>query len=84
MRKIKMSHSESRFEKILESFTFDKKTIGYFFLGVGFTMFILNVVTIVNFMKFEEINIPLTGYYISIICSIFLMTYSVYNIYDNN
>jgi len=79
-----MSHNKSRMEEILEGFTFDKKTIGYFFLGVGFTMFILNVITIVNFLKFSQINLPLTGYYISIVCSIFLMTYSVYNIYDNN
>lgn len=80
-------HSETTFEKIKKGFPFNKQTVGYFFLGIGFTMFLLNIITIVNFsnmVSFSNVTIPLTGYYISVISSIILMTYSIYNIYDLN
>ena len=72
-------------EKGNKKFIFDKKTIGLFFLGVGFNMFLLNIVTIFNFLSLiKNGSYPLTGYYISIVSSIILMAYSIYNIYDEN
>ncbi len=68
-------------------FEFKKREIGLFFLGIGLTMFILNITTYmqilpyISFMKqFTGVS-PLTGYYTSISSSIILMIYSLYNIY---
>lgn len=58
-----------------------RKIAGYFFLGIGFTMFILNITTILTIMQYYSGGYPLAGYYISILSSIILMTYSLYNIY---
>lgn len=77
-------HEETALDKIKKGFPFNKQTVGYFFLGIGFTMFLLNIITIVTFSSIQNIEIPLNGYYISVISSIILMTYSIYNIYDLN
>lgn len=79
-----MSHHETHIEPVKTEFKLNKQVIGYFFLGVGLTMFLVNIVSIISFLNIAQIRLPLTGYYISIISSIFLMTYSVYNIYDTN
>jgi len=67
-----------------ENFVWDYKTIGTFFLGVGFIMFILNITTIFNLMHYNPpLTIPMNGYYTSTLSSIFLMGYSLYNIYKS-
>ncbi len=64
----------------------DKKKIGLVFLGVGLTMFILNMVTIISLLPYLSLitssagTNSLTGYYLSVISSIILIVYSVYNI----
>jgi len=65
----------------------DKKAMGYFFFGVGVTMFILNLTSIIQFIDFItrsqiENVVPMTGYYVSTVSSVILMTYSLYNIYE--
>ncbi|MCA9459816.1 MAG: hypothetical protein KC550_04680 [Nanoarchaeota archaeon] len=76
-----MAKKKSLIEKIDEEFLWDRKTVGYFFLGVGLTMFIINITLILSVMKIWSSGYPMSGYYISIISSIILMTYSLYNIY---
>lgn len=72
--------------KLQQWFPFEKESVGLFFLGVGVTMFLLNLITIINAVPYmAEMSAyggyPLAGYYISIISSILLMTYSLYNVY---
>lgn len=73
-------------KKMNEIFTWDRKTMGYFFFGVGITMFTLNLTTVINAINLIsrlnlDIQIPMGGYYISLVSSVILMTYSLYNIY---
>ena len=71
----------SLIEKLDNKLGWDKKTIGHFFLGVGLIMFILNITTILNFIQYTGMGFPMTGYYTSTASSMFLMGYSLYNIY---
>lgn len=71
-------------KKIDEEFFWDKKTVGHFFLGIGLILFILNITTILNIIQVNFMTYPLTGYYTSTAGSVFLMAYSLYNIYTND
>jgi hypothetical protein len=70
-----------------KSLDLDKEKIGIFFLGVGIIMFILNIVSflqllpIIIYMNSIIGTFPMHGFYISIISSVILITYSLYNIY---
>lgn len=80
---VKKKNFMTKLEKI---FTWDRESIGLFFLGVGLTMFIINVTAILNILPFlpklaEYVEYPLLGYYVSILSSIILMVYSLYNMY---
>jgi len=71
---------------LMEAFSFNKAEMGYFFFGVGITMFLLNLITVVQAIKLIgalnlSVTIPMAGYYISLVSSVILMTYSLYNIY---
>lgn len=72
-------------KKILKHYKFlDHEKINYFFFGVGITMFLLNVITIINFVIIFKlsgnfVDFALGGYYVSILSSIVLTTYSAYN-----
>ena len=60
---------------------------GFFFFGVGATMFFINLITVINAINLiatlnVNVQIPMAGYYTSLICSVILMTYSLYNIYN--
>lgn len=66
--------------------TFDRKKIGLIFLGVGITMFLMNMLTIISLLPYIEMirtiyGNALTGYYVSVISSIILIVYSMYNIF---
>ncbi|MCA9497208.1 MAG: hypothetical protein KC589_09765 [Nanoarchaeota archaeon] len=76
-----MAKKRTLMERIDEEFLWDRKTVGYFFLGVGLTMFIINITLILSVMQVWSSGYPMSGYYISIISSVILMTYSLYNIY---
>lgn len=65
-----------------ERLGWDKKNIGLFFLGIGLIMFILNITTMLEIIIRYDITIPMSGYYVSILSSVFLMAYSLYNIYS--
>lgn len=85
-----MTKKHNNKESSKELFPFKSETIGLFFLGVGITMFILNLITILNalpylgYIKETYKGFPLSGYYISMISSIILIGYSLYNIYAKN
>ncbi|MDA3856562.1 MAG: hypothetical protein PF569_09985 [Candidatus Woesearchaeota archaeon] len=79
-----MKHHKTITKKLDDEFPWNKKTIGHFFLGVGFIMFVLNTTTILNLIQIEEIAIPMIGYYTSTLSSLFLMGYSLYNIYSED
>ena len=76
-------------DKLEKHVPFSKKEIGLFFLGVGFTMFLLNITTYIQLLPYIEflnsmgLKVLMTGYYTSIVSSIILILYSVYNIYNN-
>ena len=75
-----------KLKKFIKEFTLNKRSMGFFFFGVGITMFILNLTTVINAINListlnYDVRIPLTGYYISLVSSVVLMTYSLYNIY---
>ena len=72
---------KSFLHKIDDILSFNKRSIGFFFLGIGLIMFILNVTTILNFIQYTNIEFPMTNYYTSVASSLFLMLYSLYNIY---
>lgn len=76
---VKQHHS--LLKRIDDKFIWDYRTIGTFFLGVGFVMFVLNITSILQIMQYTVIPYPMTGYYVSVLSSIFLMGYSLYNIY---
>lgn len=81
-----MVQKKSKLEKIKKVFSWDRESIGLFFLGVGLTMFIVNITAILNILPFlpmlsTYVEYPLLGYYVSILSSIILMTYSLYNMY---
>jgi len=59
----------------------NRKNISFFFLGVGLIMFIVNIITILNFIKYTSVEFPMTNYYASVGSSLFLMLYSLYNFY---
>ncbi len=70
-----------------DTFEVKQSTIGYIFLGVGITLFLLNLTSVIEFMIFINSNnittpIPMSGFYISVISSIIVMTYSLFNIYS--
>ena len=69
-------------KKIEDLYIWNKKTIGTFFLGVGLTMFILNIVTFINISQYYSGTYLLANYYLSIVSSVVLMSYSLYNIYE--
>ena len=69
-------------EKLSKHFVWDNQTIGHFFLGAGLILFILNIVSIVNFMPYIGIGFPMEGFYASTLSSLFLMGYSLFNIYS--
>lgn len=75
-------------KRLVKHYSFlDHKKISFFFLGVGLTMFLLNVITIVNFLVLinaldYQVNVSLNGYYVSIISSVVLTTYSIYNLLE--
>ena len=71
-------------KRLDDNFIWDNRTIGTFFLGVGFVMFVLNITSILQITQYTIIPYPMTGYYVSVLSSIFLMSYSLYNIYSNN
>lgn len=69
------------------TFSFDKKEVGLFFLGVGLTMFILNIASMINSIHAiiqtgKIIEYPFMGFYVSLLSSILLMLYSLLNIYE--
>lgn len=57
----------------------DKKIISYVFLGVGFTLFLLNVSGLLSFMP-GKYNV--TAYDISVFSSIIIIVYAVYVIHN--
>jgi len=59
----------------------NRKNIAFFFLGIGLIMFILNITTILNFIQYTNIEFPMQNYYTSVTSSLFLMGYSLYNVY---
>lgn len=68
-------------------FTFTRKDVGLFFLGVGLTMFILNIASMINSLQTilevgKMVEYPFMGFYISLLSSILLMAYSLLNIYE--
>ena len=71
---------------IEQHFYLSHKDVGLFFLGIGLTMFILNVTAMVQLYPLigdlkEVYGIaPITAYYISFASSIILIAYSAYNI----
>ena len=69
-------------------FKFNKVNMGYFFFGVGVTMFILNMISIMEFINFVNAHnltnvIPYDGFYVSLVSSLILMTYSLYNVFTD-
>lgn len=82
-----MTQKKSTHKKNKSLFELNKKTIGLFFLGVGVTTFILNVATFLTLFQYMEIirqypQLSLSAYYISIVSSLVLIFYSLFNIYD--
>jgi hypothetical protein len=74
--------NKSMIQKLDESFLWDNRTIGHFFLGAGLILFILNVSSILNFIQYAKVGFPMEGFYASTLSSLFLMGYSLYNIYS--
>ena len=77
---------ENKKKESKKIFNWNKRNAGFFFFGVGVTMFLLNLITVVNAINLIaslnlNVQIPMSGYYISLITSVILMTYSLYNIY---
>lgn len=75
------------YAKICNIFYFNSTNVSYFFFGVGVTMFLLNLIGIVHAIKMVAtfgaiVYIPTLGYYVSTLSSIFLMTYSFYNLFE--
>lgn len=69
-------------------FHFTKQHSGLFFLGVGLTLFLLNMVSMLNMLEFillvkDQLTYPFLGFWISTIASLILMGYSIMNIYDH-
>ncbi len=85
-----MRHKINKVEGIRlgEHVVLDVHTAGVFFLGVGITMFILNITSILQLIPYlSAMNkilgpYPLYGFYISLISSIILISYSIFNIYN--
>ena len=77
-----MADKKKFLDSLNNKLDWDKKTIGHFFLGVGLIMFILNITTILNLIITTDVIFPMIGYYTSITSSMFLMGYSLYNIYS--
>jgi len=73
---------KSYIEKIEDLFHWNKHTVGHFFLGVGLTIFILNIIVFINISQYYVGNDLMISYYLSIISSIVLMCYALYNIYE--
>jgi hypothetical protein len=68
-------------------FTFSKHHAGLFFLGVGLTLFILNIVSMLNMLELiilagDRLQYPFLGFWISTFASLILMGYSIMNIFD--
>lgn len=75
--------SKQKFSGII----FDRQKVSLIFLGVGITMFLLNMLSIITLLPYLEYLVQnsiahtLTGYYISVISSIILIVYSMYNLF---
>lgn len=65
-------------------FDMDREDVAFLFLGVGLTMFLLNITTIINMMITWGGVYSLTSYFVSSASSILIILYSVYNIYAND
>ena len=76
-----MKKKNSLIKRIDEEFAWDKRTVGVFFLGVGVIMFIINITSILTILQYTTLVNPLGAYYTSVISSLVLITYSLYNIY---
>jgi hypothetical protein len=66
-------------------FGFSKREVALFFLGVGLTLFILNMASMINMLEVlvyvkDKIEYPFLGFYISTLSSIILMGYSLFNL----
>ena len=71
-------------EHINEEFEWNNTNINILFLGIGLVMFVLNVTTIITFIPFiDKYDLPLAGFYTSLLSSLFLIGYATYNIYGN-
>ncbi|MEC8220781.1 MAG: hypothetical protein VX028_01805 [Nanoarchaeota archaeon] len=69
-------------------FNFTRQQAGLFFLGVGLTLFILNMVSMINMLELilavkDQVQYPFLGFWISTFASLILMGYSAMNIYNN-
>ncbi len=67
-------------------FHFTRQQAGLFFLGVGLTLFILNMVSMINMLDLilavkDRVQYPFLGFWISTFASLILMGYSAMNIY---
>lgn len=73
--------------KKISKIIFNRQKVSLVFLGVGITMFLINMTSIITLLPYVEfVNQAygtnfLGGYYISVISSIILMTYSLYNLF---
>lgn len=73
--------------KIEDIFALYREKAAFFFLGVGITMLILNMIAffqllpIIVYMISVVGTFPMHGFYVSIVSSVILITYSLYNIY---
>ena len=70
----------------LDYFAFDRKNTGLFFLGIGLTMFIVNITAMIQslIILMDEgiaVQYPFSVFYVSLISSVLLMIYALYNIY---
>ena len=86
MRKIKNKHCNKSSDC---HHLFNKKDVSLIFLGVGFTMFLLNITTYIKLLPYitymETMGVSvLTGYYTSIISAIVLLLYASYNVCLDN
>ena len=73
--------------KLKKYFYLDNRTIGFFFLGVGITIFMLSLIIVETTIKLivkyhSNVQISTGNFYLTIISSIIIMLYSLYNIYE--
>ena len=82
-----MKKDSGLMNRISEEFHLNYHVVGSFFLGVGLTMFMLNITAVMQLIPYMAAMksiygvFPMHGFYVSVLSSMILMVYSLYNMY---